>query len=388
MSRAASLLLEAYRRRKERENRLTEVLATVLSGDAAFGRALLRRVAGSEVPDIAKCKTFEVTTQLGVTTGWVDLQLVAVDDGRVPRARVWVESKTGADFQPDQLPRYHRDLMRYPGDEPRWLVTIVEAGAYVDEDERWQRFTWRDVAQWLWETGRSDTGDANWRVAAGNSDAAAHQRIRQELLTYLEEEHDVSVDPLSHDEVFAFSAAADAFEQIGALLEQAAKFSGHWTPVGRQVSWDKTWETAWINFEGTGTWAEREGGWIDLAAASSDEWTEDRLGEPVIGAGFSLPSDRYEGLRSQTSAPWREKLRAQNISFTLDEYVRCFRVVYLAELIAKGPTLDSQAKWLSEWADQSINVIASLDPGPVPVAPGRKRTRANAAADEGSENDD
>ncbi len=123
--------------------------------------------------------------------------------GRV--ARLWSENKTSADYQPDQLPDYATDLPDTPA--ARQLITIVNDPSEALEDEaspqapRWRSFTWRDIAVMAWEAGRGVAPEADhsrWREAAVDRSAPASERILTELLTYLEEQHDVVLNPLNH----------------------------------------------------------------------------------------------------------------------------------------------------------------------------------------------
>lgn len=84
--------------------------------------------------------------------------MVGFEDHGVAVARLWSENKTGARYQPEQLPDYAEDIPTDPA--ARQLITIVDDHSEVPGDElsapssRWKGFTWQEVAVLAWRAGR------------------------------------------------------------------------------------------------------------------------------------------------------------------------------------------------------------------------------------------
>ncbi len=117
MPRGPESFFDAVRRAK-REHRLTDLLALVLEAHAGFANKLL---AAAGLPEAAQVRTrIEVLTRRGRP---VDLELLAYDERGAVIGRLWSENKTGARYQPEQLPDYAKDLPLQPS--ARQLITIV-----------------------------------------------------------------------------------------------------------------------------------------------------------------------------------------------------------------------------------------------------------------------
>jgi hypothetical protein len=369
--RSKPLLLRAARTHK-REDRLTELLAVVLAGHQVFAHRFLHAAGLHARGDV------EVSTQVRTARGkFVDLQLVSLDlDGRV-LGRLWSEHKTGSGYSPGQLPGYADDLDGIGG--ARRLITIVDSLDEAPVSPHWERFTWRQIALLAWKAGREAGGGLRWREAALGPDGPAQQRLLVELLSYLEEEHDTVLDPVTHVHVAAFAKSSETHDILFTVLERAADMSAHDPDEG--VGYPKDYfNQYWQAFKSDGTWAQPLEGYLELTVSESDEWTYDRAGEPAFGAGFTLPGDLQDQLRSAACAPWRGPLEAQGATIAeWDGYVRVYRTLYLAELIGKGPTIDAQAQALAKWVDESFAIVTAHDPGVTRVPP-VKRGRAKAAA--------
>jgi hypothetical protein len=222
MARAAPLLLEAIGRRpKGMEDRLTEILASVCESDPELGRAVFER-AGLECDG-----EVEASTQLTIKNGRVDMQLLGYNkDGS--RVRLWSEHKTGSAYGQDQLRRYYEELMTRYGEKQRALVTIVLRldEAAVPAGCEVVPLTWQDIAQLAWGLGRR-RGGTRWREEANAPQAQACQRVLCELLNYLQERHNVTVEPLSHMDLVALAGASEMCAGITELLDRAGHFSAH-----------------------------------------------------------------------------------------------------------------------------------------------------------------
>jgi hypothetical protein len=367
--RSTSLLLRAARTHK-REDRLTELLAVVLAGHRDFAHRLLRAAGLRGRGEV------DVSTQVRTARGkFVDMQLLSLDHDGTVVGRLWSEHKTGSAYSPGQLPGYAEDLDRMNG--PRQLITVVDRLDEAPPSPDWERFTWRQIAVLAWEAGREAAGP-NWREAALAPDGPARQWLLLELLSYLEEEHKTVVDPLTHVHVAAFANTSQTHEILFALLEIVGELSAH-DPDGVDYPADYL-NHYWQPFKADGTWAQPLDGNFELTLLETDEWTYNRAGEPAFGAGFTLPGDLKDTLRSTAQQPWREELEAEG--FTIggwDDWLHVYRTMYLAELIAKGPTIDAQAQALAWWTDESFAIVAGHDPK-VTWTPPVKKSRAKATS--------
>ncbi len=382
MARAPQSLFEAVRRAK-REDRLTDLLALVLEEHLAFANAVLE-AAG--LPAAAQVRARpQVPTRRGRQ---VDLEMVGFDEQGIAVARLWSENKTGARYQPEQLPDYAEDIPNDP--RARQLITIVDDLSEVPGDEqspqssRWMGFTWQDVAVLAWRAGRSlapEDQAPTWRKAARSPQAAASQRILSELLNYLEEEHRVVLNPLGHEHVASFACMVEASQVLGELVAGAARSAA--PNVDDKLTWSEDGDSVWQCFTATGTWAEALGGWPDLEAADNDFWAGDRIDEPAFGVGYTFGAELEDVLLSAQTAPWRAELAQHGFSVRAVDrsavYVR--QTKYLAELIPAGVTLDAQTRVLTRWVDEALGLVAQHDPGiQAPPKPERRHRRASAPA--------
>ena len=349
---------------------MTELLAAVLSGHQGFAHRLLlaaRLPAGGGV---------EVGTQVRTARGKVvDLQMVSLDFDGTVLGRLWSEHKTGSAYSPGQLPGYADDLDGIGGS--RRLITIVDRLDEAKCSPRWERFTWRQIAVLAWQAGRA-SGGPRWREAALGPNAPAQQRLLLELLSYMEEEHDTVLDPVTHMHVATFARTSETHDILFTLLERAADLSAHDADDG--VGYPRDYfNQYWQAFKSESTWAIPLEGYLELTVAEGDEWTYSRAGEPAFGAGYSLPGDLRDELRAAARQPWRELLEAKGVTIAeWDGWVRVYRTLYLAELIPKGSTIDAQAQALAKWADDSFAIVAAHDPKVTRTRPDTKRRSRSA----------
>jgi hypothetical protein len=359
--RAASTLLAAAKPPKG-ENQLTALLAVVIEGNLDFANNLLSDAG------LPTAEQVEVSREVDATSRRrVDMEVLALDAAGSVVARLWSEHKTGAAYQPEQLPDYQRALGAYP--EPARLITIVpNRDAAPAGQGPWKVLTWWDVARLLWQAGAQR--GPGWRRKALNDGALARERLLVELLDYLEEEEGIVFDPLTHEDLFALSRADNTTSIIEGLLERAGDLSSYkaegglgWYPKESVVEY-------WQLFSARGTWAEPLEGYPELHISGNDWWSDDRLDEPAFAAGFTLPSGTYEELRSSSRADWQAEIAGHGVSIALEYgHTRVYRTMYVAELVSRGPTLDRQARALSEWFDESIRIISVADPHLSPARP-------------------
>lgn len=380
MPRSASLLHAA--RTLKREDRLTELLAVVLRGHRGFAHLLLRAAGLPALGEV------EVRTQLRTARGkFIDLQLVCLDSGGTVVSRLWSEHKTGSSYGRGQMEGYADDLDGFDG--PAQLITVVDGLDEAPESPRWQSFTWRDIAMLAWHAGH-DADGPTWRQAALSPDGPARQLLLLELLSYLEEQHGAVVSPVTDVHVVTLAQTGETFDTLSTLLELAADLSEN-EPDG-DFGCDEDLSLYLQGFEAEGTWADPLDGYLELSLSGSDEWTREQTGEPAFGAGFNLPGDLEESLRSAARQPWRESLETQGVTVAeLDGEILLYRTLYLADLVAEGPTLDAQAQALATWADESFAILAAHDPSvnrPVRVKRTRKKRTSRADEPDADSSDD
>ena len=364
MARPRQTLLHAVRRAK-REHRLTDLLILALASHLGFANRLLDEAGLPKVADV------EVTPEVYTRNGRpVDMEVLGYDADGVPVARLWSEHKVGAEWQPDQLPDYATDLPELPA--RRQLITIVDDLSEVPPDPlcpdnpRWAPFNWRQVAVMAWEAGRDAAGHADkpiWQEASLRPDAPASQRILFELLNYLEEEHGVVLDPLGYETVAAFAHMTKTGAILDELIKRAGEFARAETVAG--VKWSNEGTMLWQAFSAAGTWAEPVGGHPTLVANDNDEWS--RIGEPALGAGYSLPGTHADAFRTEPTQAWRDTVATDGFHVAVfGGWVRVWRTKYLAELIPLGVTLDTQATEVARWVDETLSTLATHDPGITP----------------------
>jgi hypothetical protein len=98
--------------------------------------------------------------------------------------------------------------------------------------------------------------------------------------------------------------------------------------------------------------------------ASGDDWTDERLGNPAVGSGFTLPKSLYDDLCASSRSEWHEQLLTTGFTLGIyGDWTRLFRTVSFAEVIASGSILDAQARYLATWADKSFELGRTLNPG-------------------------
>ncbi len=368
MARAPRLLFSAVQR-AAREHRLTDLFVLTLEAHLLFANRLLRACG---LPDAAAVETdTEVKTRHGRP---VNLEVVALDARGERIARLWSENKAGARYQRDQLHDYATDLPESPA--RRQLVTIVDDRSEVPEDAvspaapRWRAFTWRDIAVMAWEAGREAAGDEDrpdWREKAMRPSARASERILTELLTYLEEEHGVVLEPLGHAHVSAFAYMAETSSILHDLLKRAGELI-HVDADGA-VAWSDEGDGLWQFFDSTGTWVESLDGYPEAQGGGQRPVELERVGEPAFGAGYSLPAKKLrDWLFSSELRAWRDAVEADGFSVADDgDILRVWRTKYAVELIPHGVTHEAQAQELARWVDGALTALAGHAPNVMPA---------------------
>jgi hypothetical protein len=372
MRAAAPSLLSGYHRSVlDGEDRLTELLATVLQHDAEAAVAVVEAV-GLTVRDEAEL-SFEASTQLSFSFGRLDLEvIVAMPNGGV-HGRVWFENKIGAGFQPDQLPRYGRALASRSGESvlvviaPSDYAVETPSAKQIAEFGGWTWITWARLADLIAPQPFNEV------VRKKLADRTALEEMRLEFVNYLRERRLAVMDPLQHLDIIAVSREARAHEVIDDLFERTVQ-SVH--NGGRYISaWP--WSDPGFNrgqaFEAAGAdaWFGPHEGWFELQLQPDDYWAADRTGEPAFAAGITFQHKKGRTIREEITAKeraaWRAELSASGFSINAradDQYVRIYATKYLAELLTAGATLDQQARALATWVVESFDALLQRPPSP------------------------
>jgi hypothetical protein len=204
------------------ENRLTEVIATVLEAHEGFARALFDRV-GIDLPDNVRFTAF---TQKAVAEGARPDMVLLARKGQLLVAQLWSEHKiSGGGFRDRQLEDY-RDALAREGSQTV-LLGIVADATQSEESLDWHLLTWQEVAELANSVGTSwaaaDGAGRDWRTSALEPTAPARQRLLHEFIWYVEEENEAVVNPLDNENLQAFQKAAETTIGILALLGRAGQ---------------------------------------------------------------------------------------------------------------------------------------------------------------------
>ena len=353
MARPAGMLLEATERDiLPGENRLTEILASVLEAVPAYASRLLAEV-GLETA----CARFEVSTQVFAEGKFVDMEVLGLDERGAVVSRLWSEHKDWAGFSPGQMENYEKRLGSLPGNGR--LIAVVRHPRVGTNEIAWQR-----IAELADQVGH-DRGGGGWRADALDTDAPAQQLLLAELIAYLERRELAFMDPLETAHILVIEGADDTADVLDALMQRGAQHM-ELTAAPKLGMTKSEFGRRWIGLSGPAEcWATDAGGWPELMSATSDYWRDDSVAvdSPCFGAGFTFEKKVGARLLAPELADWRAELAEATASVGEDgEYVRCYRTLYMTELIPAGVTLESQAQRLGAWAQESIDYLARIAP--------------------------
>lgn len=375
-----------------RENRLTELFATVLDYHDGLARALFER-ADVELPDDEL--RFELFTQRAVAEGARPDMVVLAFRRSTLVAQLWCEHKVdGGAFRDLQLEDYRDALAkeRAPG---RLVGIVADIESDKSEGDDWSMLSWQEVAELANRVGHEwdgANGGRDWRSAALDSAAPARERLLHEFLWYVEQENGAVVNPLGIDNLHAFVHAEETTQGFLRLLERAGELMPpDFTPDEDGLDGDPGGGRYWQLFEvGRDSWLQRiaEAGfeaYPELMASADDRWWAESRGEPAFGAGYTLDVRLHERLAAD--GDWVQRVQEAGVDLAVyDDYARLFCTKAATELLAEGQTLDEQARALARFARSSLARVAELDPGEFEFPSKRKRrSRGGAAADEHGE---
>lgn len=392
------LLIEAlYSHGGDREDRLTEVLASVLEAHPGLCRLLADRFGVDGQPE-----RFVVQTQVGRPgeRRLVDLVLTAHDE-QGTLATIFLECKYNPTrkleaywFTQDQADRQGHALREQPGqkilagvcskvDFDRLTGPPERRPPFDPRDAYDQVITWSDVRDIAVAAG----GGADWERRAGSAAASLPDRLLLEFLTYLELEGD-AVGPLTDDDVFMLARYAQTMDRIDRLLWRSAE-----TLADRLASLDESdrlefetdedvdettgaprvWTTAYAP---EGTWISelRDGAlYIMITGAEYDDPEE--VGTPMAYAGLGWTAGRA-GKKRTVGSKWEQAVNSAGLGLYWDGTAcNLLAARPLHDVADAGNTIARQAEVLAAWAHQSI-----LDALRLPAPPDADQDEVGEAA--------
>lgn len=396
-----SIALAASSNRRSRENRVTEVLGTVLESHVGFANLLFVRL---NLPPAHHVKVWS-QVDLG-SHGRPDLVL----RGRGPEgsAVVFFEHKEpvgGAVWQQGQPAKYVRALRKEvrSGTSGKLLVIAgaEQAGKRVrarvrrsdrssatllaaelregtdDADRPLTEFaTWQEIAGLAFEAGQQAAGgDRDWLAPARRPEAPASQRLLAELIWYLEEGGYGMTKALGADAIAQAPTALAFLESIEWLTQDVGeRITARDTGLG--VSRIRG---AYDSFRAPPTsWVERFGGrvytgWDEAAEAASALIPSLEPGELVFLVGAYAGRDGLKAL--ERKADWSGQVGYAGLYIEDGDILAAYDAKDLRAL----DTLDQQGGELARWTMERMKAIFELKPGR-PPAKAASKTKGKTGA--------
>jgi hypothetical protein len=359
--------------RDHSENRLTELLATVLDTHEVFTGSLLRHLG------LTTGSTYEVSTQVAVAEGCrPDMEIVALDSAGAATARIWSEHKVGAGFRDQQREDYLAALedTLVPGK----LLVIAAAREAVDMEgdaPGWVSMTWSEIAHLANLAGQRVSEDRMWREGALAPTAEARQRLLHEFIWYLEEEGLAVLNPINDHVIGAFAEAGEAFKVLFELAERSTEELGDYK--GADIEYDdENFQQVWVHFDVPGSsWliGLKNAGWngyAELHFNVRDEWSLEPKGSPAIGIGYTIDPALHDALSANVD--WVRRLEAEGFGLRVVEgWLRCYRTKQLSDLAADHDTLSGQIESLKSWVSAGLGQLEELAPEPIAWPKPRRR---------------
>ena len=379
------LLIEAlYKYGGDREDRLTEVLASVLEVNHELCRELTERLGLGCDP-----MRFCVETQFGPPgqRRLVDLVLRGLDSGGHAVATVFIENKYNPAarletywFSEDQAMRQRRALKDEPGEQVLGAIASksdlerldgpIEARPRFDPRAAYDEvISWGDVRELI----RQLSAPPSPRPSGRSGATPASDRLPLELLAYLELEGD-ALGALGSDDLFALSRILLAQDRVDRLLYRATK------KLAEELS--ALDESDVLEFEAAeenevengvyysapapkGTWPEnlREAE-LYVMVFNDDPEEREAVVEPLVYVGVTWNAGR-EGKQRISGSKWES--RARDASMDIDWEKNFISVAMsrpLREIADGGSTIAQQANVLIEWAHRSLLTVLKLPPPP------------------------
>ena len=351
-----SLLDSALSFRTRPEDRLTEIVATVVAACPELAAALFE-LAGLKAGD-----RFDVQTQLITVDGRPDM---AIDSrtGIHYTGRLWCEHKLDARDQDRQLERYAESLARQLDIDSK-LLYVVRDPARTRRHGMWTAATWQQIGELADSVGRDHApGGRDWRAEAVKPGSPAKWRLLYELLWYLADQDLAVIKGLNHNHLDVYKQLLETAETISALLESAGRHAAPLVPSDRDKG---TGVDAWVEFEDPdGSWLPRVPRYYasaQLVVSDRDRWIHSPRNEPAFAAGYAIEDGVRPLLEGRST--WLTRLDAHGFGFEVwDRWLCIFKTMPMRELIDEGTSLQGQGEALGRWARDSIFELGDLDPG-------------------------
>ena len=350
MAQSKEELIAASETATERsENRLTEVLATVLDAHHPLSAALFARRgldAGVRV---------RYFTQVWLAPGCQpDMKGRSEDEHGAPLAELWFENKKDSDFRPNQLEDYRDALALRAGNSgSNGLVALVVDKDGAPESDDWEVLTWQTLAEAADHLGREWKGGL-WRERSLQPEAPAMWRLLHELVAYLEKEDLAVIKPLDRHHVDVFRDAPDTWERVEALVIQAGLRTG--LSLRGDLDAHPDGSAMWQLFEpAANSWLvkrldpEEHDCWVELSV-----WAQEPLDEPSVAAGYTLPSSLYHALYASGDLAERASTAGLEIR-EWDDHARIVRIKKLADFVEGSASLADQAARVASFAVEGIS---------------------------------
>jgi hypothetical protein len=343
------LLFGAYFRASG-EDRVTEVLATVLQGAPQLAERL---AAAAGLPRAAR---YAVETQVRASDSVLDLEIRASDEHGDPLWVLWSEHKKDAPFSPSQLTRYSERLVAAADGLPSKLIAITlwEPSAAVRAEAASldvPLLRWRDLLQMAENTGEQ-LGGAAWRTKVSpERDALAPRLLREWLVFCRHELQEELVEPLTPERVAMVAEARLILESVDGLVEQAMRS----TCAAMGTPSPKPEDDYWWSPPPKGSWAGEHECSLYLKFEAEDQQA------PLFAAGIWNEGQHAEALRADAELLGR--LEADGYRFWDDgtgrrALVDISAVIPMGE-IAASPRLEDQQRALADFAERALTALSA-----------------------------
>lgn len=269
------------------ENRVTEVLATVLDGVPQFVAQL---AAAADLPAAAD---YSIQTQARYGNCVPDLEIRAIDISGETLWIIWSEHKKHSPFSLNQLTRYAERLKTVADGRPSRLiaVTLWEPSEVVRLEAATldvPLLRWRHLVQ-MAESAGKELGGPAWRTSAGPERDGLAPRLLREWIVFCERELEEDlVEPLTQARVDLAAEALTILITLDGLVEHALTTTclaiGTPPPKGATDYW-------WTS-PPSGSWAEEHKCSLYLKHEAED------TKPPVFAAGMWTEGEAAEALRS------------------------------------------------------------------------------------------
>lgn len=350
------------------ENRTTALLAVACQFHRAFAEALLRRALNTD--DLILQDIEGVNVELAIVRGRrIDLELVARTSAGL--FRVWFESKWTAGFGRDQLKDYAEALRDQSGGLgtliallPAERADALEPVGYADV------VTWDEVALLADRAGthahHRSAYATPWRSAARDAGAPASQHVLDLFLQHLEEEHSVTVHPLTSLHASALRQARSAIVVTDKLAEGASQRAG-WN-LDRQRVWSHQLGCRWVihspeNASDEGRWWAGHGSFVLWRSITGNADLHPANGAS-FAAGVQIRTDQADAFDAVIEAlcaddratdwPWPLR-RASDESW---RYV-CSALPMEAIATAAG-NFDGQVRFVQMWLERTLTSLTDV----------------------------